>query len=102
MLHNMQGQPITDTDALRSMFAPGSLWASEAGDKVRKIRRERKWSLDTLAELTGCNASTLSRIESGAVVPRFYLMAAIAYALTVEIDDIWPMPSRRRIRERAA
>ncbi len=38
---------------------------SEIGNKVRELRKEKKMSQETLAELVGLSRNTLSKLENG-------------------------------------
>lgn len=95
-------EPLIDTEALRTEFRPGGEWAKESGARLRRARKDLKLTLVQFAQLADSTAATVSRVELGEVIPRFSLMAALAYVAQKEIEAIWPMPSRRRIRERAA
>lgn len=53
----------------------------ELGDVIRKLRAEKGWSLDDLAEKSGVNRMSISQIERGTVDPRVSTIERIATAL---------------------
>jgi transcriptional regulator with XRE-family HTH domain len=48
---------------------PESVSNAGLGDRVRKLREERNWSLTALAARAGISRSYLSQIESGESIP---------------------------------
>jgi transcriptional regulator with XRE-family HTH domain len=48
---------------------------------VKKARKERNWSLDTLAEKTGLSKSFLCEVENGRKYPRLETLDKIEKAL---------------------
>jgi transcriptional regulator with XRE-family HTH domain len=59
------------------------------GTAIRAIRQGKSLSLRDLAELAGCSAATLSRIERGVTQdPGEALLSSLAEALAVPVDDI--------------
>ena len=53
---------------------------------IKKMRLERHWSQDQLAEMSGLSIRTIQRIEAGDVSPRSYTIKAILEVL-VELSD---------------
>ena len=51
------------------------------GETIRRLRREKQWSLGTLAERTGLSYSHLSRVENDSASPQADGIARIAEAL---------------------
>lgn len=51
------------------------------GDVLRKLRDQRKWSLDDLAGKSGVNRQSISEIERGVVDPRRSTLDRLAVAL---------------------
>lgn len=86
--------PLLEADALRTLMGPGGAWAKECGARMKKRRLELKLSQETLARACDTRLQTISRVEGGALVPRDYLRAAIAYSLGLEVNDIWTPPTR--------
>jgi transcriptional regulator with XRE-family HTH domain len=62
------------------------------GPRLRKIRRERGTTLDSLSETTGISASTLSRLESGQRKPTLELLLPLAKAHGVALDELVDAP----------
>lgn len=54
-------------------------------DRLRRLRRDRHWSLDRLAGLSGVSRATLSRLENGEVSPTTEVLGKLcaAYGLTL-------------------
>lgn len=59
------------------------------GEKVRKIRNEKKLSLRQLATMTDMNHAYLSRIENGKVQPSVESLTKIAKALGCDVADFF-------------
>ena len=53
---------------------------------IKKMRLERHWSQDQLAEMSGLSIRTIQRIEKGEVDPRAYSLQMIAKALDVDFS----------------
>lgn len=58
------------------------------GENIRRIRTERDMSQQELAEKVGVIQAAISRIESGAVNPRYTTLLALAAALGVGLDEL--------------
>jgi transcriptional regulator with XRE-family HTH domain len=58
-----------------------------AADIVATIRRSRLLSMNTLADLAGIPASTISRIETGKIEPTFSMLTRIAEAAGFMLDS---------------
>lgn len=93
--------PLLDTAAVRSLYEPAGEWAKDCGERVRRNREQHGFTLSRLAELADTNVQTIYKIERGLIVPREYLKASIAYALSVEVTDLWGPFSRRNLASRA-
>lgn len=61
-----------------------------ANEAMRRLRKERKLSLETLAEMVGLSTSQVSRFETGKREPRITEMEKIAVALGCQIDELMP------------
>lgn len=95
--------PVIDTDLLKERLGPGGTWAKAAGQTVARVRGdELKLSVEYLASTTGVSVTTIKRVESGDLVPRDYLRAAIAGTLRKDVADIWPPMTCEAIRSLAA
>lgn len=95
----MKDDALLSTDRLRAASGPGSARAKAAGKKVMERRGELRMSQQRLADGAGSSLQTIFRIERGDLVPREYLRQSIAYTLFVEVDDLWPNPSRQEIHD---
>lgn len=56
------------------------------GDVVRKLRKERDWTLDDLKEASSVNKTTLSEIESGQTDPRLSTLVRVANAFGAPLE----------------
>ena len=54
------------------------------GKRIRKIRLEKKISLDRVANETGCSIDTLKKIESGKEIPPVGTLLQISRALKID------------------
>lgn len=57
------------------------------GPAVRRLRRERGLTLDDLAAAAGVSPSHLSRLERSQTLPSFPVLAKIAQALDVDVNE---------------
>lgn len=90
---------VIDTPALREYLGPSGPWATESGARVKKYRTALGVNELWLAAAVGVSVQTIRSIESGLLVPRDYLRAAIAFAVGQDPETIWPTLTRRRIGE---
>jgi len=60
----------------------------ELGDNIRKIRELKGFSQQNLADEIGVDQKTISRIEQGALSPRFDLVVSIAKALNIKLSAL--------------
>ncbi len=58
------------------------------GKRIRKIRKENKMTVDTLADMVGISASHLREIENGRKLPALPVFVEIAKALGVMTDEL--------------
>ncbi len=58
------------------------------GENIQKMRKQKQFTLDTLAERSGVSKSMLSQIESGKVNPTVATVWKIARGLGVELDAL--------------
>jgi transcriptional regulator with XRE-family HTH domain len=68
------------------------LVASELSKRVRKLRDERRWSLDTLAKVCGVSRSMLSQIERNDVNPTLGVLFHIARAFEISVGELIEVP----------
>jgi len=57
----------------------------QIAEKIRKIRKQKDYTLDKLGELTGLSKGLLSRIENCQVSPPIATLSKISYGLNVPI-----------------
>lgn len=65
------------------------------GESVRAARRERRWTVEELAERAGVNHSTIRKVERGDLTVG--LGAAFETAALVGVPLFSPDPARRRV-----
>ncbi|MFI8282472.1 helix-turn-helix domain-containing protein [Streptomyces albidoflavus] len=62
------------------------------GPRLRDLRRRRGLTLATLAEQTGINESTLSRLEGGSRKPTLEMLLPLAEVYAVPLDELVGAP----------
>lgn len=88
-----------DLDRLRAriLATEAPLW----GARVRQRRTDLGLTQGQLADLVGVPFQTISKVENGGIVCRDYLKAALALRLAVEVDDLFPWPTRSALEAAA-
>ncbi len=66
--------------------------AAHVAERVRKLRAERHWSLDTLSTVCGVSRSMLSQIERNEVNPTLQVIHGIARAFGMSIGELVERP----------
>jgi transcriptional regulator with XRE-family HTH domain len=66
--------------------------AAHLSKRVRQLRRERHWSLDTLSTVCGVSRSMLSQIERSGVNPTLQVIHSIARAFNMSIGELVEVP----------
>jgi len=61
------------------------------GSKIRALRKERGWTSEYLAEISGCTQSTISEIENDKRSPQYDTLEKIAKAFQLPLIDILPL-----------
>lgn len=56
------------------------------GQNIHALRKANRWSITTLAEMTGLSRATIWGIEKGSARPSFDSIQKIAFALGVSLD----------------
>ncbi len=69
---------------------------AEIGKRIRRFRKERKITLDQLAEKTGFSKGYLSKVEKSDKAPPVSTLGNIARALNVTISALLDEESQRR------
>jgi len=62
----------------------------ELGNRIRKLRKEKGWSQEILAEFTGYHWKTISLLECGKLNPSFLFLWKIAEALEISLNELFP------------
>lgn len=58
------------------------------GVQIARLRKERGWSIDRLAEHTGIHRKSIIQIEAGRVSAKVSTVHAIAHALGTDVGDL--------------
>lgn len=58
------------------------------GERVRRLRRDKQWSLHSLAERTGLSYSHLSRVENDSVPPGVETVTKLADVLDADLGEL--------------
>lgn len=58
------------------------------GVEVARLRKDREWSIDRLAERTGVHRKTIIEVEAGRVAAKVSTIHAIAHALEADLGDL--------------
>ena len=77
------------------------------GERVREIRRRRKWTLEEASKRTGLAKSTISKIENERISPTFDVVRRLAAGLEIDVPQLFvstaePQSSGRRTVTRKA
>ena len=62
--------------------------AQRIGNRVRRARKERGWSLETLARRAGMHRPNLHRLETGKHLPSLETLERVAEALGLRVADL--------------
>jgi transcriptional regulator with XRE-family HTH domain len=65
------------------------------GLELRRIREERGFTVEELAEKSGISATTIRVVERGAREARGDTVARLAKPLGLTFDEVWRLQSRR-------
>lgn len=58
--------------------------------KIQKVRQERGWTQERLAEKVGASTTFIGYLETGYRIPNLKMIYKIANALGVKVKDIFP------------
>jgi transcriptional regulator with XRE-family HTH domain len=64
----------------------------QVAPRLRRIREQRRMTLDGVASSTGISKSTLSRLETGGRRPTLELLLTLSHAYRVPLDDLVAAP----------
>jgi transcriptional regulator with XRE-family HTH domain len=62
---------------------------SELGARMRGLRSQKGWTLDSAAKATGLARSTLSKIENGLMSPTYDALLKLAQGFAVDISELF-------------
>jgi transcriptional regulator with XRE-family HTH domain len=62
----------------------------EIGGRVRRARKQEKWSQLDLADAVGLTRSSIANLEAGRQRPAVHVALLIAQVLGVPVDDLLP------------
>ncbi|MFH2120391.1 MAG: cupin domain-containing protein [Pseudomonadota bacterium] len=64
----------------------------ELGNKIRSLRKSRKFTLQDIGNAAGCTKAYVSQIENGVVSPSISVLKRIATALEIRLVDLFIIP----------
>lgn len=64
--------------------------SKKVGKQIKRIRRQRGYTQEDIADKSGMHVSTLGRIERGEINPPLQTLNKIAQALKVKTKEILP------------
>lgn len=99
MVRDMPAVTLLDQEAVAEVVRE---WAVQSGERVRDRRKALGFTQVELGTMAATTPETICRIELGQLQPREPLKLAIAYALMLEVEEIWPAVRRQALRDRAA
>jgi transcriptional regulator with XRE-family HTH domain len=82
------------------MAAKKATTQTPVGKKIKKVRTEKKLTLDQVANETGCSIESLKQIESGKEMPPVGTLLRIARALQIDSGDLLK-EQKQNIKDRA-
>ena len=72
----------------------------DLGARVRALRRERSWTLETAAAQAGLARSTLSKIENGQMSPTYEALKKLATGLGISVPQLFTPPGDAQVSGR--
>ena len=96
-----QGQPTV----LRIAREDGSDATAEPldlGQRVRSLRKAKKWTLEQASQQAGLARSTLSKIENGQMSPTYDALKKLAIGLEISVPQLFTPPQHTQINGRLA
>ena len=60
------------------------------GERIREVRKEKKYSQETLAELAEIHVNHVRRIELGQANPTYLVLSRLAKALAMSVQKLLP------------
>ncbi|MBO9476906.1 helix-turn-helix transcriptional regulator [Shimia sp. R11_0] len=74
----------------------------DLGERVRELRKARKWTLEQAASQAGLARSTLSKIENGQMSPTYDAVKKLAVGLEISVPQLFTAPQKDQINGRMA
>jgi transcriptional regulator with XRE-family HTH domain len=72
------------------------------GERVRDLRKARKWTLEQAARQAGLARSTLSKIENGQMSPTYDALKKLAVGLGISVPQLFTPPRKAQVSGRMA
>ena len=57
-------------------------------EKIRELRKKKKFTLEQLAQKAGCSKSYISQLEKGKTVPSVSMLGRLAGALDSQVSEL--------------
>lgn len=96
----------TDPKALiriaRENGAEESAHPLDLGQRVRELRKARKWTLEQAAQQAGLARSTLSKVENGQMSPTYEALKKLAVGLGITVPQLFTPSSKDQVNGRLA
>ena len=70
------------------------------GERVRDLRKDRKWTLEQAAQKAGLARSTLSKSENGQMSPTYDALKKLAIGLEISFPQLFTPPQKDQINGR--
>ncbi len=74
----------------------------DLGQRVRELRKARKWTLEQAATQAGLARSTLSKIENGQMSPTYDAVKKLAVGLEISVPQLFTAPQKDQVNGRMA
>ncbi len=74
----------------------------DLGQRVRDLRKARKWTLEQAANHAGLARSTMSKIENGQMSPTYDALKKLAEGLDISIPQLFTPPVKGQVNGRLA
>ena len=66
------------------------------GENIRRLRREKEWTQDELADRLGTTSQSVSRWEMGSTYPDMELLPVLASIFSVTVDELMGIPETEK------
>lgn len=97
-MHGMPKQPEQlNRSSLAKSFKKHGEIPTQWGHNVTLARESQQMTMTELAILSGLDRGEVSRIESGERPPNDVAKCALSFALGLDLDRLFPMPTRKQI-----